>query len=402
MAGFARGAAVSRHFAFVNIPGSGHVNPSLPLVEELVRRGHRVSYATGPGQIELVRSSGAEPVQLPSRMPAAPSGDMRDPQHAVRMMEHFLHDTQESFPVLLRHFERDLPDAVCHGSASTPGRMLAEKLDVPAVSLVPHFAANEQFSLAEEVMPAAAQAESPEMAELRDRARRFGDEHGVTFQLQAMAADPAPLNLVFVPRQFQLRPETFDERFRFLGPSLGSRAQQPWRPADADAPLLFISLGTAFNDRPEFYRTCFEAFGASTWQVAMAVGDNVDLAELGEPPANVDVRRSFPQPAVLQQASVFLTHSGMNSTMESLHYGVPMVSVPQMPEQEANARRAEELGLGRQLDPGAITAADLRAAVDKVAGDETMRTASIEMSRQVRACGGAGEGADALEAHLRG
>ena len=346
---------MSQHFAFVNIPGSGHINPSLPLVEELVRRGHRVSYATGPSQIELVRASGAEPVELPSRMPALPNGDLRDPQHMVAMMEHFLRDAQASFPVLLRRFERDVPDAVCHGSAAASGRMLAEKLDVPAVSLVPHFAMNEQSSLTEELMPPGADAEGPEMAEIRDRARQFGQEHGVTFQLQATPAPPAPLNLVFVPRQFQLCPDTFDERFRFLGPSLGSRAHQPWQPTDPEARLLFISLGTAFNDRPDFYRMCFEAFGGSTWQVAMAVGGNVDLAELGEPPENVDVRRSFPQPAVLQRAEVFLTHSGMNSTMESLYYGVPMVAVPQMHEQEANARRAEELGVGRQLDPDGIT-----------------------------------------------
>ncbi|XVS65936.1 hypothetical protein ACQPYE_07745 [Actinosynnema sp. CA-299493] len=37
------------HIAFLNIPGHGHVNPTLPVVTELVNRGHRVTYAVDPG-----------------------------------------------------------------------------------------------------------------------------------------------------------------------------------------------------------------------------------------------------------------------------------------------------------------------------------------------------------------
>jgi len=38
---------MSKHLVFVVTPGHGHVNPTLPLVEELVARGHRVTYVTG-------------------------------------------------------------------------------------------------------------------------------------------------------------------------------------------------------------------------------------------------------------------------------------------------------------------------------------------------------------------
>ncbi len=36
----------ARHVLFVALAGHGHVTPTLPLVEELVQRGHRVAYAT--------------------------------------------------------------------------------------------------------------------------------------------------------------------------------------------------------------------------------------------------------------------------------------------------------------------------------------------------------------------
>jgi UDP:flavonoid glycosyltransferase YjiC (YdhE family) len=87
--------------------------------------------------------------------------------------------------------------------------------------------------------------------------------------------------------------------------------------------------------------------------------------------------------------------------MESLHAGVPLVAVPQMTEQAANAARAEELGLGRRLNADTLTPAGLRAAVEEIADDQQVR-ANLERMRQiVGSCGGAGAGADALEAHLR-
>jgi MGT family glycosyltransferase len=216
-----------------------------------------------------------------------------------------------------------------------------------------------------------------------------------------MAGPPASLNVVFIPREFQPAADTFDERFRFVGPSPGRRESGPgWLPAADGRPVLFISLGTAFNERPEFFRMCLQAFGDGVWQVAMAVGDRVDAGTLGPLPANVEVRPYFPQLAVLRRAAVFVSHAGMNSTMEALYDAVPLVTVPQMPEQEANARRVEELGLGRRLDPLALTPERLRAAVDEVTADEGIRANLAAMRTSIRGAGGSVAAADAIEARL--
>ena len=124
------------------------------------------------------------------------------------------------------------------------------------------------------------------------------------------------------------------------------------------------------------------------------------IADLGAIPANVDVRAWFPQPAVLRHAAAFVSHAGMGSTMEALYYGVPLVCVPQMVEQEVNAARVAELGLGVRLDPEGLTADDLRAAVDAVTGDDAMRAALDRMREAVHKAGGAVAAADAIEAHL--
>ncbi|MBA8824713.1 MGT family glycosyltransferase [Saccharopolyspora lacisalsi] len=391
-----------KHFAFVAPPAHGHVNPSLPLVEELVARGHRVTYATGEGLISKVEAAGAEGLGLSTQLPSQPPGPGVEftPELLAGMMRYFVDDARESFPKLVSHFEQDRPDAVCYDMMTFTGRMLADKLDVPEVTLVPNFAANEQFSLHETFIPDSFDHEHPALLETGAELERFAAEYGVAKPQPMFQTVPAPLNLVFIPEQFQLEAETFDERFRFLGPSLGRRAHaESWQPADAEAPLLFISLGTVFHNRPDFYRVCLRAFADSPWQVAMAIGDHIDVAELGETPPNFEVRARFPQPAVLEHATAFLSHTGMNSTMEALYYGVPLAAYPQMPEQEANAHRVVELGLGHRLDDE-VTAEELRKAVDDLAADQHVRTNVTAMSTTLHGSGGAAAGADALEAHL--
>lgn len=103
---------------------------------------------------------------------------------------------------------------------------------------------------------------------------------------------------------------------------------------------------------------------------------------------------------MLRQAAAFVSHAGMNSTMESLYYGVGLVTVPQMPEQAANAERAQELGLGEQLDAATVTVESLRAAVTRVASDSAVRANLDRMRKVVRESGGAARGADLIEEYL--
>ena len=354
---------MKRHFAFVVPPAHGHVNPTLPLVEELTRRGHQVSYAAAQSFLPQAEDAGAQPVALPGEMDPGILPQRKLTAEAlvrVPLSRAVVLDARRSFPVLAEHFQHERPDAVCFEMMPFTGRMLADKLAVPGVALVPNLAANEHFSLRDRMMPEELK-DSDVLAGWGKQMQDFAAEYGLTVQPH-LDAQPAELNLVFIPRSFQLEGDTFDSRFRFLGPALGKREHaDAWTPASPGKPLVFISLGTV--------------------------------------PANVEVRPGFPQPAVLRHASVFLTHAGMNSTMESLHFGVPMAAVPQMPEQAANADRAEALGLGRRL-PADLTAAGLREAVEALAGDAQIRATVATMRRELANCGGPAAGADALEAHL--
>ena len=389
-----------RHFTFVVPPAPGHVNPTLGLVEELVERGHRVTYATGPDLLDRATAAGAKPLELPTRLPDSGPNTSFGPEDVAELLDWVLSDAKETGPVLEEALRNDPPDAVLADMMTYTGRLITERLGLPLVATVPNFCSNEEFSLRDEFMPAGFDYENPVLKAAEARLAEYARDNGVDTTIEPFSSTPPPLNLVFVPRRFQLAEETFDERFRFLGPLLRRTEPQSWTPPSADARVLYVSLGTAFNDRPEFYRMCLEAFADSPWHVVMSVGHRVDVEALGEVPANVEIHQHVPQLVVLRHAEVFVSHCGMGSTLESLHAGVPLVGVPQMPEQAANATRAEQLGCGRALDTSAVTAEELRRVVEEVAVDESVRAALAEMRDHVRACGGAAEGADALERHV--
>jgi MGT family glycosyltransferase len=292
-----------------------------------------------------------------------------------------------TYPMLHKRCVTERPDVVCYDATNWPARIVAGKLGIPAVRCVPNLASNATYSLDAQLTTGLG-ADHPALAALAADCAQFSAEHGVELDFAGTMDVTEALNLVFLPREFQPAGDSFDERFHFLGPLLGNREEtEPWSPLDPRAEVLFISLGTIFTDHPKFYRTCIEAFGDGSWQVVMAVG-KVDIAALGPVPSTVDIRPRFPQPAVLRHAAAFISHSGMNSTMEALYYGVPLITFPQMPEQVANAYRVQELGLGERLDAGTITAEALRAAVIRVASNPRVKANLDRMRKAIRHSGG--------------
>lgn len=395
------------HLAFVSIPAYGHVNPTLPLVAELVGRGHRVTYFTSADFGPQIRNAGADFYAAGGNwmasMPALAPGQRAQAHLMLPIMNRVFEDIRCSFPALVDRLRQDRPDAVCFDAMTLSGSMAAEKIGAPAIALMPTYASNEHFSL-RSLMPGPPPEGADAMAKVALAMSRllaeFAAEQGVRTP-RMFDGPPAPFNIVFLPREFQPMGDTFDDRFRFVGPSVGGRdSDDEWIRAGA-GPLLFISLGTTpLNRRPDFFRMCLDVFGGSDWDVAMAVGDQTNLADLGAIAPNVQVRAFFPQLQVLRQTAVFITHAGMNSTMEALYFAVPLVAVPQQPEQVATARRLEELGLGRHLAAEDVGPEALRAAASALHTDAQVRRNVAAMSEIVRSAGGAVAAADAIEAHV--
>jgi MGT family glycosyltransferase len=234
--------------------------------------------------------------------------------------------------------------------------------------------------------------------------RRLRREYGVKGTgIMGLVYGQSDLNIVYTSRHFQPCADTFDDRFQFVGPSIGSRTETldlPWG-EPSHIPVIYVSLGTLFNADPAFYQCCFEAFRGQNVRVIMSIGNTVAEESLGAPPANVTVRAFVPQLDVLRRTSVFVSHGGMNSVSESLAYGVPLICVPQMGEQEMVARQVEALGAGLYLAKSEVTAARLRESVQRVLDDDAFRRQAAVVRQSFEAAGGPPRGADAILAFTR-
>jgi MGT family glycosyltransferase len=205
-----------------------------------------------------------------------------------------------------------------------------------------------------------------------------------------------PLNLVFFPHFFQ--PEIEDQRFLFVGPSIRQHEQPDDFPLDRlqGESTLYISLGTVFTNKVDFYRMCFTAFGDKPWPVVMGYGSRLDRGALGPVPSNFLVAPHVPQLAVLRRSAVFLTHGGMNSVVEALYYGVPMVLCPQTHEQILTAKRIAALGLGVMLIAAIVSDATLGDAVEQIMGDPAFHARARQVQAELQAGDGHRRAVDAL------
>lgn len=384
--------------AFFNFPAIGHINPNLGLVEELVKRGHHVTCTTTDYFVPAIESLGATPVRYESvfgEFYRSPYTEEALQGEGLRCLE----DAVKVVEVAEKYYGDQRPDVIVNDFMAWGGRFYGSLHDIPGIRLFPSYGVNEHFSI-QQRFPLAT-FEDAKVMEMIERLTALLPQYKMSGTAMDFVQNIEKLGIIFMPREFHYDGDTFDERFVFAGPCIGDRAtfQGSWSPR-SDRPVLLISLGTAATGWPEFFRTAVQAFGDSGWDVVMAVGDHLDSGALTDVPDNIEVRRHVPQLDVLHHAALFVTHGGMNSTIESLYFGVPMVVIPQMNEQKANGMRVEELGLGRHLDRADTTVESLRAAVDAVAGDAAVAGRLAAMRDRIRAVDGPKVAADAVENHL--
>jgi MGT family glycosyltransferase len=386
------------HIAVFCIPASGHVNPTLPIVAELVGRGHRVSYATSAEFAGKVAAAGATPVVCASALPSAQRGESYPLGDPVAMADLFLQEAVVSLAEQEAAFAADRPDLILYDYASFNAQVLARRWGIPAVRTSPTHAFGPDVEDEMDLINMALE-ENPAWLEYRGAFREFLDSAGIDLGLDEFVyRGRAEAYLVTIPWEIQRDADRIDDRFTFVGPCIDERAHDGrWEPADGDRPVLLVAVGSIGGVDPEFCRVCAEAFGDSPWQVVLATGRMTDRSVLDELPPNFEVHDSVPQVSVLSQAAAFVTHAGMGSMLEGLHHRVPMVALPQVFDQYHNAAALERLGVGVGLEPGDVTPQRLREAVESLVADPAVAERLAALGTAMRAAGGARAAADVIE-----
>ncbi|NYI77415.1 macrolide family glycosyltransferase [Nocardioides panzhihuensis] len=389
--------SLPHHIAMVASPAISHILPSVELIKELVARGHRVTYATHESMADTIKPTGAELVPVPTVLPVE---DRQWPDDPIAGMRIFLDDAIQALPHLHAFYDADPADLYLYDIGGYAVRALAEKQQRPFVQLSPTFVAWEGY--AEEV---GAQVEQlPGYDGYLSTFTSWLKEAGATTREPGAFAGAPERALALIPRAMQPNAELVDEQVvTFVGPCFALDSAEAWtRPVDAEHVLL-VSFGSAYTGDVDFFRSCIEAYAALPgWHVVMSIGTQLDPADLGDLPGNVEVHHWLPQRAVLAQAGGFVTHAGMGGSSEGLMAGVPMVAVPQAVDQFMNADRLVELGVARRIDAEDVTADALRAALLELLDDPDRVARSAQLRADALAEGGTRRAADLIEGMLAG
>lgn len=351
---------------FINLPFSGHIIPTLGLVQELVKRDIKVTYLLTSDWKERVSYAGAEfsEYQDSKRL----SVQMRNAYcAAIKLVSDF--------------------DLVMYEQFFFLGKHIAEKFNKPVIRIFTSLASNELIM--------------KEFINARGMFRIFRSKwicrkwtkevtRGIELKsdcwLEEILYNPPELNLVYTIRHFQPFAEDFSEdNYKFLGASIYQRALgKSFNMPPKKYPLIYISLGTIMNNAKSFYKKCIRAFGHENVQVIMSIGTLVNKDELGKIPNNFSIYSFVPQLEVLENTDVFITHGGMNSITESLYYGVPMIVIPFITDQPLNAKRIEELQLGKKLEYKRITSEMIRTTALSVMENPSIHKQVLEMKKELR------------------
>lgn len=392
-----------------NVPAYGHVNPSLPLVRELVQRGEEVVYFNHEAFREPIAASGAtfRPVDN-----LIGHDFTRRNKTFVHLVDALLRQSVAYLPTGLKELEElgDV-DLIIHDVICPWGRFLAQLTGTPRICLSSTLAMHKEM-LFKSASPAnfrvlLTQGAPAFFGYLRS-ARKLRQQYQLApLNPFSLVTNHADCNIVFTSREFQPYDELFDDRYHFVGPSLSINENNP---ADAEEytrqelpsePCVFISLGTVFTELMPFYHACMEAFGNADYPVVMVVGRNTRMEDLGTPPSNFYIRPFVPQLEVLKRSRLFLTHGGTNSVSEALYFGVPMLILPPTSEHAFVGNAAETNGCARVISMKDVKPQRLRKLAEGLLSDPAYQEATQRIAASYRAAGGPPAAADIIQQRLQ-
>ena len=355
------------HFAFVAPPLRGHYRPLSNLAAELIARGHRATFLHHQDAAPLVEADGAGFEALGERTP--PVARWTEPMARIRGliglggtlggMTRFTDMFCLEAPAVLRRIGAD---ALIVDQLEAGGGLVAEHLGLPFASIAVTVPINREPSVPP---PYVGWRHDPSERGMRRNLggwrvadflmRRVGD--GIERNARRLGLPPrrrledclSPmLQISQMVRGLDFPRSRLPAGFHYTGPF---RATSPdafdLAPGDG-RPLVYCTLGTLQGSRSGLFRKVAHACTKLDLRLVISQGNRGRLKP-GDLPGNPLVYDWVPQEAVLAQADLVVCHGGMNSVLEPLAAGLPMVVMPLAFEQSAIAARLDYAGVARAV-----------------------------------------------------
>jgi len=405
-------------------PGTGHINPLTALAKQLEQRGHKVIIFGIADTETRVRTAGIEFRQI---------GVQDYPPGTLQRLDRRLGElrglatfrfTVERVRNTARMILRDGPDAVRNADLDAMlideadmGSTVAEHLGLPYISIAffPPLIRDDRFPPFCFHWPA---GQGP-LSRLRNRLgiRLLSGIASpiytvVNEQRRAWCLKPLlhPADALSPIAQITQLPEVleFDVNpkpplLHYTGPFIDDKQRSPvdfpWDRLDG-RPLVYASLGTLQNGSEPIFRAIAEGCAPLNAQLIISLGGGLDPATLGILPGAPIVVRYAPQLELLKSASAVITHAGLNTVLESLAEGLPLVAIPLGNDQPGVAARVAVRGAGIVIPLGKLNAKRVRKAVRAVLDQPTYGNAARNIMREMQKIDGRNRAADIIDEAL--
>jgi zeaxanthin glucosyltransferase len=413
-----------KHFGIISPPVPGHIHPFAALGRELQARGHRVTYL---GMADLEEKIASESLAFaPVGSTDHPRGSLPRSLATLGQLKGLaaLRFTIAAVARTTSMVCRDAPDAIRRAGIDAllvdqmepAGGAVAEHLGIPFVTVCNALAVNRD-PVAPPPFTDWTYRNAP-WARVRNTIGYAASdwltrpitsavaEYRAKWKLPALRSPDDSFSklaqICQMPREFDFPRVGLPATFHYVGPLRGAPARPvpfPWERLDG-RPLVYASLGTLQNSRAPVFRCFAEACQGLGVQLVMSHGGGLRPEEEAELPGDALVVGYAPQLDLLKRAQLTLTHAGLNTVLDSLANGVPLVTVPITYEQPAIARRVAWTGTGRSVAFDKLDVPTLRASLERVLHDPSYRQAAQRLSRITADAGGTHRAADIVESSV--
>jgi zeaxanthin glucosyltransferase len=210
--------------------------------------------------------------------------------------------------------------------------------------------------------------------------------------------------LTQMPEEFDFKISHWPAQFRYTGPfhdGLGRiESDFPWNRLTGE-PLIYASMGTLQNGLESVFTSIAEAVGTRPgMQLVLSIGPSLDPEKISSLPANSIVVKNAPQIELLKRSALCITHAGLNTALESLTQGVPMVAIPVSIDQPGVAARIAYTKTGAYAPLRELSTSRLSTLIDDVLGNPEYRQNANKMQEAIVRTNGLEKAADLLEQAL--
>jgi UDP:flavonoid glycosyltransferase YjiC (YdhE family) len=409
-------------FGVICPAATGHLNPMMALCKELQRRHHQIVFFQLLETEAKVKAAGFEcqtigherfPLgRLPKELQRL--GELSGKEafhHTVNLIREFGRINLREIP---EHLRKSPVDALLIDEVSYSGGSIAESFRLPFVTI-----SNALVLLQEPGVPpffSGWKYGTSPFSRLRNRLgyflfnrqRKPGIElintHRKQWSLLPISyLDEACSKLAHISQQ----PEGFDfprRRLRstvhFVGPLHDSSAREPcsfpWERLDGRS-LVYACMGTLQNRQQEIFGCIAKACADLPVQLAISLGGGCEPHDLKNLAGDPIVVKYAPQLEILKKTQLCITHAGLNTVLESLSQGVPVVAIPITNDQPGVSARVVWKGVGEAVPIKRLNSQRLKSKVEKVLTDPKYKTNVMLLRDTIGCTSGARCAADIVE-----